>query len=119
MKNTTQLYGGVVAGVSLSAVAPVVAGVATSHLAGAVRLHVVDLNGMPGGVGRGTWRGQPSLGSGMSSCTSRGMSVGAPAAIAAVPAAKSRQLDRVTSKQLGNKQFRTVYEGPRPWKVPV
>jgi hypothetical protein len=119
MKNTTLMSGGAVAGVSLSAVAPCVASVAASHLAVAVRLHGGarnGLNGVAGGVGRGIWRGQPSLGSDMST----GMSFGAPAAIAAVPAAKGRQLDRVTSKQIGVTKFRTtVYEGPRPWKVPV
>ena len=118
MKNTTLIDGGAVAGVSLSAVAPVVAGVAASHLAVAVRLHGGDLNGLNGVAGRGMWRGQRSLRIGMST----GMRAGTSAAIAivpAAPAAKVRKLDRVTSKQLGSKQFRTAYEGPRPWKVPV
>jgi len=128
MKNTTLIDGGAVAGVSLSAFEPV----AASHFAVAVRLHGGDLNGLngvAGGAGRGMWRGQPSLGIGTSAGTSAGMRAGmwagTSAAIATVPAAPAapaapvRQLDRRNSKQFGSKQFRTAYEGPRPWKVPV
>jgi hypothetical protein len=124
MKNTTLIDGGAVAGVSLSAFEPVVA----SHFAVAVRLHGGDLNGLngvAGGAGRGMWRGQPSLGIGTSAGMRAGTWAGTSAANATVPAAPAapaapaRQLGRRNSKQFGSKQFRTAYEGPRPWKVPV
>jgi hypothetical protein len=113
MKNTTLIDGGAVAGVSLSVLEPG----AVSHLAGAVRLHggdLMGLNGVAGVAGRGMWRGQPSLGIGMWAGTSAAIAVD-PAA----PAANLRTLDRRISKQFGSKQLRTVYEGPRPWKIPV
>lgn len=117
MKTTMYSRCGAVVGASVHAPLSAVALGATSHLADAVRLLDVDLNV----VGRGMWRGQPPLGIGMSN--------GAPAAIFAVPAgpaAKARKLDRLTldrrldGTQFGSKQLgTTVYEGPRPWKVPV
>ena len=97
MESTIHAQGGAVVSVPAAPAVPA-AGVAASHLAGAVRLNGVGLNG----VGRGVWRGQPSLGTPM-----------AIAAVMAAPAGKVRT-STVT------KQFRTtVYEGPRPWKVPV
>jgi len=74
------------------------AGVAVaSHLRDAVRPH---------GVGRGMWRSQPSLGVGASAPT---------AAVASAVIARISKLDRTATKQFRS----TVYDGPRPWKVPV
>ncbi len=94
METTMQARGGAVFSVPGFALGVPV--VVPSHLADAVRLN---------GVGRGMWRGQPELG------------------IGAVPAAGTRigkrdrvnKLDRNATKQFGT----TVYEGLRPWKVPV
>ncbi len=118
MESTIHALGGAVVGVAAIPAVPAVAGVAASHLTGAVRLNGVGMNGagMNGagmnGAGRGMWRGQPSL--------------GMPASIAVVVAAPAdkvpaSKLDRTNKlDRQATKQFRsTVYEGPRLWKVPV
>lgn len=114
MESTIHALGGAVVGVPAIPAVPAapavaaVAAVAASHLAGPVRLNGVGANGL----GRGMWRGQPSL--------------GMPSTMAVANAApagnvRARKLDRTSSlDRLATKQFRTtVYEGPRPWKVPV
>ncbi len=112
MECTTQARVGAVVVVPAISVAPLSvrpsARVAASHLAGAVRLNGAGLDG----VGRGTWRGQPSLG------TPASISAAMPAQ--AVPAAPSMQARTKKLDRKVTKQFRTtVYEGPRPWQVPV
>ena len=120
MKSTTHANGGAVvsvpavpAGVAVVGVATAAA-VAASHLAGAVRLHGVGVNG----AGRGGWRGQPSLGTPMPL-----VAIATATIAVAAPAGKVRTstLDRTNKlDRKATKQFRTtVYEGPRPWKVPV
>ena len=114
MESTIHAHGGAVVGVPAIPAVPASAGVAASHLAVAVRLNGVGVSG----AGRGMWRGQPSI----------GMPTASAAAMPA-PAGKVRtsELDRTNTlngtrklDRPATKQFRTtVYEGLRPWKVPV
>jgi hypothetical protein len=111
MESTIRTRGAAVVSVPAPAVQPAawqiavtgVAGVAAaSRLRGAITLHC---------VGIGMLRGQPALGNGSSGN-------GAPAPVAAMASAAIARISKVNRK--ATKQFRsTVYDGPRPWKVPV
>lgn len=111
MESTIHAHGGAVVGVPAISAVPAAAGVAASHLDVAVRLNGVGANG----AGRGMWRGQPSLGVPTTIAPAFNAMTASAGKVRASKLDRTAMLDRPATKQ-----FRTtVYEGPRPWKVPV
>lgn len=117
MESTTHAHGGAVVGVPAISAVAAAAGVAASHLAGAVRLNGVGANG----AGRGMWRGQPSLGVPTAIAPAAQAAPAVQAMAAPAGNVRTSKFDGTTTlDRKATKKFRTtVYEGPRPWKVPV